>query len=367
MRIAAYVHPHRALREGTGVAKHIVQIVEGLADSPGVDLSLLVSKSDLRAGGRVHDASPLCRLPAVGLPLARQTREWLWNLTSRPTVDRWIGDADWVYCPAETYVPVGRARLATTMHSLMWFDPRLDAYHSWEYRWLRFRWRFIAGPIVRHAHRILCVSEYLANEYVEHFGADRHKLAIVGNGVEEAYFAPPSGPPPVAPPYVVSVGGLTYIKGADHLLDVAEHLARLAPDIRLVVAGFHEPPYLRRAETLPNVVIFGFEKIAAVHRLLGHAIALLYLSRYDSFGIPIAEAMAAGAPVLYAPNAALPEVAGDVGVAVDPAQPAAIAARIADLARDDSARAQLGTAGRHRAATRFRWADCVQRVLSALS
>ena len=117
------------------------------------------------------------------------------------------------------------------MHSLMWFDPRLDAYHSWKYRRLRAKWRFLVGPIVRHAHRILCVSDYLADEYARVFGADRRKLFTVGNGVEEEYFAPVEGDPPVPQPYVVSISGLTYIKGADHQLDVAAQLARLAPGL----------------------------------------------------------------------------------------------------------------------------------------
>jgi glycosyltransferase involved in cell wall biosynthesis len=366
MRVAAYVHPHRAHRDGTGVAKHIVQMVGGLADSPGVDLRLLVSASDIGGNGRIGDTSPLCRLPAVGLPLGRRAREWLWNLTGRPRADRWTGDVDWVYCPAETYVPVRRARLAATMHSLMWYDERLDAYRSRAFRRNRLRWQFLVGPILRHAHRVLCVSDYLAGEYARIFGVERKKLYTVGNGVEEEYFGPPSGDPPVSPPSVLAVGGLTYIKGADYLLDVAAALARVAPAVRLVVAGFHEPPYRERAETMANVVVLGFEKVEAIHRLLAHSIALVYLSRYDSFGIPIAEAMAAGVPVLYAPNAGLPEVAGDVGVAVDPTAPNRIAARIADLARDDHARAQLGAAGRRRADERFRWRDCVRRLLEAL-
>lgn len=367
MRVAAYVHPHRALRDGTGVAKHIVQMVGGLADTPGVDLRILVSAADVGPNGRIGPASPLCRLPAVGLPLARRTREWLWNLTGRPRVDHWTGDVDWVYCPVETYVPVRRARLAATMHSLMWYDERLDAYHSWAYRRKRARWRLVVGPILRHAERVLCVSDYLAGEYARVFGVNRRKLFTVGNGVEEEYFAAPEGEPPVAPPYVLSVGGLIYIKGADHLLDVAAALARVAPNIRLVVAGLHEERYRRRAESMSNVVVLGLESVETVHSLLTHSIALLHLSRYDSFGIPIAEAMAAGTPVLYTANAGLPEVAGDVGVPVDPTQPDRVAARIAELAKDDAARAQLGAAGRLLAAKRFRWEDCVARLVAALS
>src|SRR5439155_12872169 len=195
-------------------------------------------RDDLRADGRIDPTSPLSRLPAVGLPLARRTREWLWNLTGRPRADRWIGEADWVYCPAETYVPVRRARLAATLHSLMWFDQRLDAYSSWIFRRSRFHWRFSVGPILRHADRVLCVSDFLADQTARVFGADRRKLFTVGNGVEEEYFASAAGDPPVQPPYVVSVGGLTYIKGADHLLDVAERLVQVSPAVRLVVAGF---------------------------------------------------------------------------------------------------------------------------------
>jgi glycosyltransferase involved in cell wall biosynthesis len=366
VRIAAYVRPHTATREGTGVAKHIVQMVGGLADTPGIDLRLMVSSAELKSNGRIDADSPLGRLPAVGLPLPRRTRELLWNLIGRPYADRWA-DADWVYCPVETYVPVRRARLAATMHSLMWFDRRLDAYHSWRYRRFRAKWRFVVGPIVRHAHRILCVSDYLADQYVSVFGADRRKLVTVGNGVEEEYFAPVDGGPPVPPPYVASVSGLTYIKGADHLLDVAERLARVAPDVRLVLAGFDEPGYRERAKAMANVVMLGFQKADTIRRLLAHSIALLCLSRYDSFGIPIAEAMALGKPVLYAPNAALPEVAGDVGLPVDPTQSDRVAARIVELAKDDSARAQIGAAGRQRAAKRFRWESCVARLVTALS
>jgi glycosyltransferase involved in cell wall biosynthesis len=366
MRVAAYVRPNAATREGTGVAKHVVQMVGGLADTAGIDLRLMVSAGDLASNGHIDADSPLSRLPTVGLPLGRRTREWLWNLTGRPYADRWA-DADWVYCPVETYVPVRRARLAATMHSLMWFDPRLDAYYSWRYRRLRAKWRLVVGPILRHAHRILSVSDYLADEYAQAFGADRRKFFTVGNGVEDAYFAPVGGEPPLPPPYVIAVGGLTYIKGADHLLDVAAHLAHAAPGVRLVLAGFHEPAYRERAEAMANVVLFGFEKAEMIHRLLAHSVALLCLSRYDSFGIPLAEAMAAGTPVLYAPNAGLPEVAGDVGLRVDPRRPDLTAARIAELAKDDTARVQLSAAGRQRAAKRFRWEHCVARLLTALS
>src|SRR5262249_25876017 len=153
-----------ATRDGTGVAKHIVQMVGGLADAPGVDVRLMVSRADLRPDGRIDPESPLSRLPAIGLPLARRTHELLWNLTGRPYADRWA-EVDWVYCPVESYVPVRRARLAATMHSLMWFDRRLEAYNSWRYRRIRAKWRFSIGPILRHAHRILCVSDYLADEY----------------------------------------------------------------------------------------------------------------------------------------------------------------------------------------------------------
>ena len=366
MRIAAYVHTHTATRDGTGVAKHIVQMVGGLAATPGVDLRLMASRSELASNGRIGEDSPLSRLPAVGLPLGRRTREWLWNLTGGPCADRWT-DADWVYTPVEIYVPVRRARLAATMHSLMWFDPRLDAYHSWRYRRFRAKWRFVVGPIVRHAHRILCVSDYLADQYARVFGADRRKLFTVGNGVEEEYFAPVEGDPPVAPPYVASISGLTYIKGADHLLDVAAALTHVALDVRVVVGGFEEPRYRERARSMPNVVVLGFQKADVIRRLLAHSLALLCLSRYDSFGIPIAEAMAVGKPVLYAPNAGLPEVAGDVGLRVDPTRPDRIAARLAELAKDDAARAQLGAAGRERAAKRFRWDNCVARLVTALS
>lgn len=84
------------------------------------------------------------------------------------------------------------------------------------------------------------------------------------------------------------------------------------------------------------------------------ATAFIYPSRYEGFGLPVAEAMACGTPVITSAVSSLPEVVGETGLLVDPDDEAALAAAITRLASDSDLRRTLSLAGQERAA-RFRW------------
>jgi alpha-1,3-rhamnosyl/mannosyltransferase len=112
--------------------------------------------------------------------------------------------------------------------------------------------------------------------------------------------------------------------------DVADQIARQGIDERVHLLGYVTS-----------------EQLAALY---DGAALLAFPSRFEGFGIPVVEAMAAGCPVVAADATALPALIGDAGVLVDPDDVQAWAAAISDILGDDAKRQRLSEAGRARAA-----------------
>jgi glycosyltransferase involved in cell wall biosynthesis len=91
------------------------------------------------------------------------------------------------------------------------------------------------------------------------------------------------------------------------------------------------------------------------------AVALVYPSAYEGFGLPVLEAMAAGTPVLCSPLTSIPEVAGDAALYLDDFSMDEVAGRMMSLATDQDVRRRLIDAGRKRAQA-FRWEETARRT-----
>src|SRR5262249_57580978 len=100
----------------------------------------------------------------------------------------------------------------------------------------------------------------------------------------------------------------------------------------------------------------------ALPGLFAGAEAFLYPTLYEGFGLPVAEAMACGTPVLTSSTSALQEIAGGYAYLVDPMDVDAIARGIGDLATDPTRRAEFAELGRRRAAD-FSWERAAQQTL----
>jgi glycosyltransferase involved in cell wall biosynthesis len=160
-----------------------------------------------------------------------------------------------------------------------------------------------------------------------------------------------------------------------NLARVINAFAGLAGDpalagVQLVLAGKRGWLYddlfaqVTRLGLTSRVIFPGYVEEADLPALLSGALALVFPSLYEGFGIPVLEAMAWGCPAIVATGSALDEVLGPAGLTVDPADAAAAGRCMAHLWDHPEARAELAARGRQRACS-FTWQRTAEATLAA--
>jgi glycosyltransferase involved in cell wall biosynthesis len=217
---------------------------------------------------------------------------------------------------------------------------------------------------------VLTVSEFSKQEILEWAGLPEEKVLVVGNGVGSE-FSPEGKRHVPGYPYLFYVGNFKPHKNLERLLKAFAR-SGLPGEVRLLCTGNPDEPSLRliRDMGLENCVIFKGvipdEELPAYYR---GALALVFPSLYEGFGLPALEAMACGTPVVTSGITALPEVVGDAAVVVDPYDVESIAWGIRRVVEDNTLREELCRKGIERA-KHFSWdrtAELTWKVLQEAS
>jgi glycosyltransferase involved in cell wall biosynthesis len=234
----------------------------------------------------------------------------------------------------------------------------------------------------RRATRLIAVSRTTADALTAWYGVDPARIRVVYEGVEPRFRPPPASAVAALrarlgleqQPYLLALGTIQPRKNLLGLLRAFRLLlARTGQDCLLLLAGRvgwggGARPLQAEIERLDlgrQVRLIGYLPDQDLPALYGGALAYVQPSFYEGFGLTALEALACGAPVVAADNAALPEVVGEAGLLVDPADPAAIAAALERLLTDAGLRQALAQAGPPRAA-RFSWARCARETRAVL-
>jgi len=314
-------------------------------------------------------------LPAMARPVARTAR-LTWEQTRLPRLVR-RARVDVLHCPHYTMPLAGPVATVVTLHDATFFTaPRVHSPVK-----ARF-FRAWTRTSLRRAEVCVVPSESTARELGCVAGAGVGDLHVVHHGVDADRFHPPS-PEEIAAvrhrlrlgrsPYVAFLGALEPRKNVPALI----RGFTLASRIRAgrILAGRSDPPVLvlagppgwdsrveRELRAVPHrvrVVRAGYLPLAELSGFLGGAVVVAYPSLGEGFGLPVLEAMAAGAAVLTTRRLAIPEVGGDA-VAYCGIDAEDIAAGLVELLDDPARRAQLSAAGQRRAKD-FSWAVSAAR------
>jgi len=367
MNILSYVHLRNIYRS-TGVGRVARELTEHLAALPGVSLEVLADPWDYRE--IVHKVGgPWSNYRYQFMEHETSRQQLLWYLRNSPTAESYWPDTQLVYCTAESYVPVRKARLAISCHDTQHLE---TGAHKMSYPLLkqRFKWKLLFDRLEAKADMFHMISQFAADRTGHFFPNLRSRLRVVPNAASECFFRPPTeagnrilSQLGIADrPYVLVPGGLHHRKNADLILDAWPHIQHRHPELTLVVINHSDPAYLLRAQALaPSLILAGYQEEETLVALYNAAQLVWFPTRYDGFGMPVIEAMACGAPVVSSNSSAIPEIAGDAAILLSPDKMTDHIETISALTEDGRARAKLSQLGRERA-QQYRWARSAQQL-----
>lgn len=244
-------------------------------------------------------------------------------------------------------IPRGVGKVVT-VHDLIyrlypqWFSP-VDR--------LSYHWR--TGYAVRNSDIVVAISRWTARTIEEIFSIDGERIKIIHPICSEVFFEARSlGRKPkgfVQEDYLLFVGNLEPRKNVHTLLRALAILGKRG--VPIVTVGRGKKAYLeklRRIADKGNVewIHLGYRPMEEVLYLMAHARAFVYPAIVEGFGMPVVEAMAAGAPVITSRGSGLDDAAGDAAIQVDPDSEEEIAHAIERLLYDEELSQRLKEEGR---------------------
>jgi glycosyltransferase involved in cell wall biosynthesis len=311
-----------------------------------------------RAGTARHIRSLLAALEDEDIELRRYAlggssralvpvRDIGWYLAALPVRAR--RDAmEVLHCPTQ------RAPLRSSVPLVVTFHDLAVLRHPETFnRWTREYSRRILPRVARAATRVIAVSEFTKRELLELLDVPEEKVRVIPNAVGEPFTADGEA---AEGDYVLAVSTLEPRKNLPRLVE-AYGRAQLN-GLPLLVAGAVGWGGVRvEGDSVRWLGEVSDEELARLYR---GARCVAYVSLYEGFGLPVLEAMACGTPVVAGRTGALEEVSGDAAVLVDPLDPDAIAAGLAEaLDRRD----ELRERGLERART-FDWHEVARETVA---
>lgn len=292
-------------------------------------------------------------------------------LTRRPNLDRLAGGVDALWLPNINFAAWSPdVRTVLTIHDISFV--LFPEFFSTKMRW----WHAAAQVrrLVERSAHIVADSESTKRDIVDYFRRPPGDVTVIYPGINQAQLSAPVSPDTVLhvrqkyqlpERFFLYMGTIEPRKNIESICEAYRYMTIETPTVVAGSPGWKSRQLMREIRAHARIHHIGYIDEVDKATLYQLATGLVYPSYYEGFGLPLAEAMAAGCPVIAGANSSQIEVVGTAGILVDPRSVGDVAQAMRLLETDADLRAQLRLAGRDRAA-RFRWdvaADRLRQVL----
>jgi glycosyltransferase involved in cell wall biosynthesis len=355
MRVLIDTYP--LLVRSAGVKNYLYHWVEALRRT--APLGAIGTLPEIPKGAELHHDRSMAGPWATMTGLATVA---LSNHLRLPVLDRLAAGADIFHISSLVRNPPRRPRLTATVHDMTgWMMPELHLKANREAD------AQLAGNL-RRAHGIIAVSEATRQDAIRLLQIAPEKIVTIHSGVANAFFdvssymvAQVRARYQLKRPFILSVGTIEPRKNLGMLVNAYRALpAYLQEEFELVLVG---PAGWADAATTARVRAvryLGYVPESDLAPITAAATVFAYPSLYEGFGFPVAQAMAAGVPVITSNVSALPEIAGDAAWLVDPRSQKEVSDGLNRLLVYPNIRAAMAQRGRERAQL-FRWEICAAK------
>ncbi len=333
----ALVEASAAFDQVAGIGRYSRNILRSvIPELPGWDWRLLhapVARSPavdpdgwLRSG----------RIRTVRIPVSRRRADQIWFRAGVPLdIQMLTGRLDLVYSPDFTAPPAIRVPRIVTVHDLAFLTHPEHTTKALQ--------TYLAAVVPRQVARadiVAVVSEATGRDVAELLDVPDDRIVVIRNGIEQRFFGAPRldarnrDALGIPEHFLLMVGTIEPRKNHLNVLRALSAL-RAGDRLPLVIAGRpgwgYEPTLARARQMEADGLVHVLEYVPepVLPSLYASAVAVLYPSWTEGFGLPILEAFAAGTPVITGTSPALREVAGSLATFVDPGQPDQIGDAIA--------------------------------------
>ncbi len=285
-----------------------------------------------------------------------------------------------IFCPSKFVVTI-HDLILTHFPSL-----RATTRNKAIYWFKNLAYKLVINKAVSKSEKIITVSRFTKNDILSKFKVSDEKIVVSYEGVanfsetdsnynlSDQDSVDESLTDILSKKYILYVGSAYPHKNLEVLLDVFSRLKKEGDDIILLLVGKKDYFYKRleeraRAKGLyykesndANICFAGYVPDSFLHNLYKNALAFIFPSLYEGFGLPPLEAMSVSCPVLSSNKASLPEISGQAALYFDPENVSEIYDRIKDVEIDSELRNNLIQKGTERVKM-FSWHDCAEKTV----
>lgn len=331
----------------TGIATYAINVARHLH---GIDSILLTAK---RQPDFQCYLIPDKMTPAQGSK--GHLRRLLWTQWQLPKIYTQL-QSNLIYSPLPEAPLYSKCRYVVMCHDLIPLRfPQRSPLTSY--------FRFVVPQVLKQAQHIICNSKATAIDVIRYYGIDAKKITpiLLAYDVDRFYPRSESNPESVTDrPYFLYVGRHDPYKNLAGLIAAFAKMKHHR-DYDLYIAGSTDPRFTLRLRQqilelnlIDRVRFLNYVSDRELPILLSNALALVFPSFWEGFGLPVLEAMACGTPVITSNLASLPEVTGDAAILVNPYDTAEITAAMTEIAQNDAMRSHLSRLSLARA-KQFSW------------